>query len=288
MYPSRAGFIVASVVGIAAITGGVLRAAGTLPPPVTPPSPYPQHQTNPSVPHPEASPAPFIIPAPSFAGKVIRWTQTDYVTVPNSLDPASGKLRNVDVWARVGQDNRVAMLRSHATFADGSFYQELIATPTAQSLYPGAAYFPVIAHLAGGSPNCPVQLSAPRLDPMLPLFANTSTLPTLRFSVTTGTTLPPATPSLSSVQPSIIYPTNPSASIWARSSSENGTTNSDQVQVYPKTGRIIMIDSRMVAASDGAINETRMVYGDLNVYDATQVPATVFNPSTEAQGACHA
>lgn len=148
----------------------------------------------------------------------------------------------------------------------------------------------VLAKSATGTQACPLpfSLSASQMNAMLPLFGNSSVLPNLGFTTTNTTTATPATPPLPGAKPTITYPASASAPVWVRSTTSGSSSSSERVQIDPSTSRIIMVDSRLVDASAGTTNETQTIYGNLDVYDAAAVSASVFSPSTQAQGICHA
>jgi hypothetical protein len=281
---------VALVVVLATATGAILRAAGQLPAP--PPSPgraVGSQQPRPSVSVPGQAPDPYFVAAPStLAGKVLHWTMAGVRSTPSSPDPANGKPTNSEVWAQMGPDNAPTRLRARTTLADGTLLQERVASGGKESLYLGAGYNNPAAKPPPVPPACPQprSSSAQALASTLPLFANQAMLPGLGFQTTAGTTQLPTTPPLTGVKPSASYPANSAIPIWAHSTAANGTTHLDEVQI-DSSGRVQMVHSRSVTAS-GDVTETKMSYGNLDVYEPSAVPPTVFDPSPEAKAVCHA
>ena len=221
----------------------------------------------------------------ALAGEVLHWVQVTQHRTPNGPDPSNGKATISEVWVQMGQDNVPTQAHARATLADGTFLQELVATPSRQGTYLSPAYNRSTAKPPVPAP-CPLPKpsSARLLGDMLPLFVNQAMLPGLGFQQTAGTLQLPATPPLAGTRPSASYQANPAAPIWSHSATTSGSTHLDEVQV-DNTGRVQMVHSRTVDTT-GNVNETQMSYGNLDVYDPSAVPQSVFSPSQAALDAC--
>jgi len=223
----------------------------------------------------------------AIAGKILHWTQVTQNSTPTSPDPSNGKARNSEVWVQIGQDNVPTQLHARTTLVDGTFLQEIVATTSRQSVYLSAAYSPSSAKPPPVTSPCPLPKpsSGQFLSERLPLFADQGMLPSLGFQATAGTQQLPTTPPLAGAKPSASYQANPAAPIWTHSVNGSGSSHLDEVQV-DNSGRVQMVHSRTVDTT-GHVNETKMSYGNLDVYEPSAVPQSVFNPSQGALESCH-
>lgn len=250
------------------------------PPPVQPP-------LRGTVPAPAAKPAPpsrppYLVGGPSFAGKVLHWTQTSLSYHPNSPDPANGESVTGDIWLQVGNDGRVTQFRGRYTRADGSLLQEVVEKGNTTIVVFGAGY------PATPPANCDDQDAAsPRVEPPFPPFAaDVATLARLGFAPSDGLSQPlPSTTALPGVQPVQIYPVGGDIRAWTIREMSAGTTIVRRLEIGSH-GRVIVAEGRGIDASGVATGISRQVYGALEVYDPGSVPASVFTLSQQAQEAC--
>lgn len=209
---------------------------------------------------------------PSFAGKVLHWTQTNYNYTPNGPDPANGKAVNADIWVVVGSDGLPLVDLARFTLSDGTFLQELLLTrQTATSLFSSAYRMP------GGCIVDNKVSSTKDLLSALPQFVQESLLPAQNYiKVSKRLSYPqPVTPSLVKVTPVRIYSSGTSVHSWFFSATlSTGMKHSYALDINTD-GRLLASEVKLFDAQGALIQDSWTTYGQLQVYNSSDVPGII-------------
>lgn len=238
-----------------------------------------------STPPPATERAAFVVTPPSLVGKVLHWTPTEYHYAARSPDPGNGRAVTGDIWVQMGPDGVPTLFHGRYTYADGSFRQEIVQTPHAESVTFETAMVPTTpvgradcTQRAGSTPD--------RMRGLVPQFIDETALPRFGFRATGGG--PPAKPlpvttSVPGVAPRLIYDGG-TIRRWEERLAGTGGTGEMLTLEIGTEGRLRVRLSQLVDAQGQVVNEDWTAYGPLEVYDAGAIPASVFALSQEG---CH-
>src|SRR5579883_1481111 len=132
--------VVAAVGGVTAlarilIASTIIQATpGLAPSPPSAPTPAPVATPPRRSPSTTAAPAPqqnrpsFLIAMPTLDGKTLHWVQINYGFRPDGRDPSNGQPVTGDIWEELNSNGAAVRFHGHYTFADGTFYQEILQT----------------------------------------------------------------------------------------------------------------------------------------------------------------
>lgn len=263
------------------------RGLGSTPPPVSPPPPGTTPIAEPSVEPPDRKLPTWLVTGPSFAGKALHWTQTNYSFQVTGPDPANGQSVRADIWVQVGADGIPVNLHAIWTLPDHSLHQEVVGSGTGTIFIWGAKYQ---RDWPGGKRMCRQQSPAYPdwlLRGLLPPFADEAGLARSGYRKMAGLTMElPTTSHLASIQPIATYPAGSTSQAWVLQESNNGTTDTKTV-VVGANSRVLLLQGQITDVEGKVINETRSVHGSLEVYDPSSLPPTTFTLSQLALDACH-
>lgn len=236
----------------------------------------------------DQTPPAFLVTIPSFAGKVLHWTQTSYTYNTLSPDPANGRPTNVDIWIQVGADGIPIIARSVSTFLDGTFHQANLYASDATTFILGPGYQAVSPH---SFPECVLNEASYPVETrrsLLPPFVDEAMLPQFGFNQESGkaTMQFPSTESLPEGKALETYGPDTTVRRWIMRESANRSTNLKALEVG-EGGRVLGSQAQLTSAEGDIVNETWTAYGPLEVYDPASVPTSVFDLSEQALGACH-
>ncbi len=270
----------------------ILQAAQGLfpptPPPVTPPPPGVTPARQEAVEPPESKVPSYIMSGPSFAGKVLHWTQVDYSYISTNLDPANGQPVTGEIWVQVGDDGIPIKFHNLYRRQEGTFHQESLQTRDAITVVMGEGY-PKPPPQIKPPPRCttsPWHRSADVWRSLLPLFADDAALARYGFTQNGGLTKQlPSTVSLPGVKPIVTYGSDNNVRRWLLRESADGLMNLKAVELGAY-GRVVASEARLVTPKGDSVNETWAAYGILEVYDPISVPGSVFILSQQAQEVC--
>ncbi len=228
---------------------------------------------------------------PSFAGKILHWSQTNYAYIAGGIDPANGQTVVGDIWMKVDANGLPSLFQGRYTLADGTFLQEIFQTPAGATVIFGPQYAKYSAPGSTGGP-CTTQQQASNADEMrnlLPLFADVSKLASNGFAQKQASTLPqfPTTPPLAGVPPQDSFSAAAGARQWTHQELKGNQLNSISL-ITDQRGRVIFEQAQLTNAQGTTTNETRIARGSLLVYDAKAVPSSVFVTPDQVLGGCHA
>lgn len=249
----------------------------------TPPPPGPGF-TRP-VPTPQAQPAFYFVPA-AFYGKVVHWWFTQSSSIAGASDPINGKPINVESWVRFGPDGTPNLYHAIATYQDGTFFQEILRSPTEETVI----YDPRLQPMTpDGSKTCVVRTPGDaglkeRLNSAVPLFVNESELPQAAFrSAGSGapTRMGPSAPPLPDASPEQVYGQDASVNRWVMESTDRPgmlgiTTFEVGTDGYLRLNQFQRLDSQGTVQ-----NEVWTASGRLEVYNPAAVPPNAFSLSRE-------
>lgn len=283
------GGIAALMIGLLFNSGILLQAtaavvprppAGATPPPA--PTPLPGARSRPSVTPPGSGQPAYLVPGPSFAGKVLHWTQTNYTFDPNSPDATNGWPISGEMWLQFGDDGQFNRFRGYYTRADGTFLQEIVQTRDTTTVIFGIGY--PASSPAGCTGSGP---SSPQAHALPAFAAGAPTLASLGFTPSDGLTQPlPATTPLPGIRPLTTYQAGPVIRGWERREvSDSGTTLARRLEIDAQ-GRVVAAVGRVTDANGVVISESRQMYGGLDIYTSTSVPASFFALSQQTQEVC--
>jgi hypothetical protein len=228
---------------------------------------------------------------PSFASKILHWTQTNYAYIAGGIDPANGQTVVGDIWMKVDANGLPSLFQGRYTLADGTFLQEIFQTPAGATVIFGPQYAKYSAPGSTGS-ACTTQQQASSADEMrnlLPPFADASKLASNGFAQKQASTLPqlPTTPPLAGVSPQQSFSAAAGAQQWTHQELKGNQLNNLSL-ITDQRGRVIFEQAQLTNAQGTITNETRIARGSLLVYDTRVVPASVFVTPDQVLGGCHA
>lgn len=222
---------------------------------------------------------------PSFAGKVLHWTQIVYSYTAGGPDPANGQPLTGDIWVQVDTAGVPTTIHARYTFTNGTFYQEFVQTRTTATSILGKSYF-----TNAGCQVVQKVFSNNDLLSALPLFANVVALPSSGYSIK-GTRVPlpiPTTKPLAGVSPLTTYVQSTTTQLWGLNRSLGNGMHDTQTMEVGLDSRVLATDTKLLDGKGQMIQENWQTYGQLEVYDTKTVPNTVFSLSQHLGGGCHA
>lgn len=221
---------------------------------------------------------------PSFAGKVLHWTQTVYSYTSGGTDPANGRAVNGDIWVKVGSDGIPTFIHARYTLADGTVLQEFTQTQTTTTFHFSAAY-----HRAN---SCTIDNQADstgNLLSALPLFVKESLLPSNGYVPAQKVIQHPypLTPSLAGATPLQTYSSGASVHPWLSSEQLNSGMKHTYAIDVNTDGRVVATEVHLFDAKGVLVQDNWHTYGQLQVYSNISVPksATTF---LDQKGGCNA
>lgn len=217
--------------------------------------------------------------------KVLHWASTSYVFQSSGQDPANGELVIGEYWVSVLGEGDIVRYHERFALADGTFLQETIYANGLTTTILSPAFR---TNLSG---DCVAEgVSATPPSGIVPPFAaNPATLARLGFVPSGGLTRDvPVTPVLPAVQPLERYAVGNSVQGWERRETVGaGNTMFRRLEI-DTVGRVVAAEGRLIDATGSVVEETRQVFGTLEIYDPSSIPDSVFTISDEAQEACDA
>lgn len=273
------------------IFGNHLIQAGTIPtpPPVTPPWPGSTPIPNDVIYGPSnQKPPDYLVTKPSFAGKVLHWTQTSYAYTTQSPDPANGRPVHVDIWMQIGDDGIPVIARTVSTFPDGTLHQANLYTSDTATLVVGPDYHAVsptdLAECTINGTSYPVEIRRYLLSP----FVDESLLSQFGFNreSTGSATQLPSTESLPETKPLEIYGRDTLITRWVARESLGESTNLKVLELG-ESGRVLFSQAQLTDVEGAIVNETWTAYGPLEIYDPVSVPTSAFGLNKQILESCN-
>lgn len=286
----RRAFVVGIVIAVLASSAvAVLIGRNELPlvhaqsPVPTPPPPDPGFTR--TSPPPQARPTIYVVPA-AFRGKIVHWSFTQSIFIAGATGPTNGQPIDVEAWVRFGPDGVPNLYHARATYEDGTFYQEVLRSPTEETTVydPRSQPIPPI-----GSQMCVVRTPGDaglkeRLNSGVPPFVDVNRLLQAGFR-SAGSGLPtrpvPTTPSPPGLTPQQVYGPDSSVANWILETPDRPGQLGITTLEVGADGYVRLNQFQQLNEQGKVENEVWTTTGTLEVYDPVTVPANAFRLSRE-------
>src|SRR5579883_756117 len=230
----------------------------------------------------QIGPSIFLAP-PGLAGKIVHEYRTEYIYRQGGPDIANGRLLTEEIWLQFGINGSPTAYHLIARYQDGSFHQEILDNASSSTVVhePAEAVTP-----PGGTPSC-VERGQP--DPKLlqaavPAFANEASLPAFlyhRIGSGAPTKTRPAASTPPIAAPARSYPPDSSVDYWTKQTVLAGQPPILTRLEVGNQGRVELYENQQLDARGTVLSDFWQAPGELDVYNAANVPASAFQLTRE-------
>lgn len=275
-----AALVVIAIAGIVGRDSSLL--VGAQPSPPTPPPGEPGFSGTP----PQQARPPFYIVPAAFRGKVVHSWFTQYAYSAGGVDLANGRPLTVEAWIRFTPGGVPELYHSRATYEDGSFYQEFLASPTEATTVTAPEGRPTAPD---GSKTCviPVRGDAKLADllrSLTPMFVDQTGLASTGFRLVGSgppTRSGPTALPMIRATPLQVFGDDTTIQRWViNSPAAPGASQATTFEVGAN-GRVQLYQFQQLDPQGEVLNEVWTAAGRLEVYDPAVVPPDAFNLSRE-------